>query len=223
MFFYVVWKSLRLCFRYLIKLFSYILWKSAGLFVFTVYSIENGIFPKQILFFSFQVYPISCSGHTICNEQSWHDDTLAQSLDCAEKQTPLFSLRATWQRLELCWHLSSLSGLILWLCSHGVRGKAVVAMATPVDGEIELWERRAEGGAAATHQHHNLSLSIILTPSKRSFSPSTIQSLWKSVWVTFSVAAVTTITVRRVLLQPRQSKCHHSHQLSGFVLGFFQI
>lgn len=102
-----------------------------------------------------------CSGHT----SWWHDDTLAQSLDCAEKQTPLFSLRPTWQRLELCWHLSSLSGLILWLCSHGVRGKAGVATATPVDGAIELWERRAEGGAAATHQHRDLSLSIILTLS----------------------------------------------------------
>lgn len=126
---------------------------------------------------------MSCSGHT----SRWHDDTLAQSLKCAEKQTPPFSLRPTWQRLELCWHLSSLSGLILWLCSHGVRGKAGVAMATPVDGAIQLWERRAQGGAAATHQHlyfhHPHSL-------KHSFSPVSI--LCKS--ATLSVTAVTSIT-----------------------------
>lgn len=105
-----------------------------------------------------------------------------------QKQTPPFSLRPTWQRLELCWHLSSLSGLILWLCSHGVRGKAGVAMATPVDGAIELWERRAQGGAAATHQHlyfhHPHSL-------KHSFSPVSI--LCKS--ATLSVTAITSITI----------------------------
>lgn len=117
---------------------------------------------------------MSCSGHT----SRWQDDTLAPSLDCAEKQTPLFSLRPTWQRLELCWHLSSLSGLILWLCSHGVRGKAGVATATPVDGAIELREQRAEGGAAATHQHRDLSLSFHHPHSfKHSFSPAAILSL----------------------------------------------
>lgn len=34
---------------------------------------------------------------------------------------PFLSPRPTWQRLEQCWHLSCLSGLILWLCLHGVR------------------------------------------------------------------------------------------------------
>lgn len=90
----------------------------------------------------------------------WH----TCKIGCAEKQTPLLSLRSMWQSLEPCWHLSSLSGLILSLCSHGVRGKAGVAMATPVDGAIELWERRVEWGAVAADQHHNLSLSI-LNPS----------------------------------------------------------
>ncbi len=109
----------------------------------------------------------------------WHSCTITR---WAGKQTPVSSLRPTWQRLELCWHLRSLSGLILQLCSHGVRGKAEVAMTTPVDGAIELRERRAQGGAAAAHQHRNLCLPIILArrllpPSSRSVNLSLSLSL----------------------------------------------
>lgn len=118
---------------------------------------------------------------------------------------PPFSLRPTWQRLELCWHLSSLSGLILWLCSHGVRGKAGVAMATPVDGAIELWERWAQGGAVATHQHlsfhhpHSLKQFLYcLHPLK------TCKSLFLSLLLLQSLLTVITATSTYRQLKPHQ-------------------
>lgn len=121
-------------------------------------------------------YPSSCSGHT----SRWH----TQLLNCAEDT--LSSLRPTWQRLELCWHLSFLSGLILWLCSHGVRGKAGVTMVTPVDGALGD-EQRREGGVAASHQHH---IPPSLSPSPSPLQTQLLSCLHAiSTSVTFSVAA----------------------------------
>lgn len=44
----------------------------------------------------------------------------------------------------------------------GSGGRLGLPWQPPDDGAIELWERRAQGGAAATHQDRDLSLSIIL-------------------------------------------------------------
>lgn len=114
------------------------------------------------------------------NTSWWHDDTLAQSLDCAENQTSLISPGPTWQCLELCWHLVSLSGLILWLCSHGVRGKAWVAMATPVDRAIELWGETTGGrGGGGSSGNSSASRSLCLNHPhsfKCSFSPASMPS-----------------------------------------------
>lgn len=75
-----------------------------------------------------------------------------------------------------------LPGLILWLCSHGVRRKAGVAMATPVDGETELWERWAEGRAATTRGNDSLFLSAVLAAAN---STSFFPSLWRSFFFLF--------------------------------------
>lgn len=105
---------------------------------------------------------MSCSGHS-----QWHDDTLAQSLDCAEKQAPLFSLRPTWQCLELCWHLSfSFRTNPVALFTWG-QGEGWGCHGNPCWwSDRALGERRAEGGAAGgSSASRSLSLSIILTPS----------------------------------------------------------
>lgn len=106
----------------------------------------------------------------------WHSCTITPQ---ASHQPPW----PTWQRLKQCWHFSCLSGLILWLRSHGVR--PVVAMATPACAN------RAQGGAAtpATHQHLDFLLNQSSHPLRNKFdSPRLperkLEELWEPLLVT---------------------------------------
>lgn len=100
------------------------------------------------------------------------DDMLTHSHNrstTVENRHPALPLRPTWQCLEPCWHLSSLSGLILWLRSHGGQGEGCGCHGNPC-----WWSDRARGemsggrGREDSSASPSLSLSLfatVLTPS----------------------------------------------------------
>ena len=163
-------------------MFTSLFWDTVFLQFFVFFIFIFYPFNFLVIFIKFSEWCLNVHDHHFFNEVIPSRNHFVMSLDdpvglwqenthLHNHPSALLPLRPTWQGLELCWHLSSLSGLILRLCSHGVRGKAGVTMATPVDGELELGESWAEGGRDGGDSSASQSL-IIHTPSNTAFLPS---------------------------------------------------